>query len=71
MVKWIPSKKQKSSLISRTIEFFIDELAELHEEFDCPDEFISDFLEVVKNLWSPDSFISKASQHKRDYPSSY
>ena len=71
MAKWIPSQKQKSGLISRTFEFFIDELAELQDELDCPDEFIRDFLEVVKNHWSPDSCHSKARQHKRDNPSSY
>ena len=71
MAKWIPSQKQKSGLISRTFEFFIDELAELQDELDCTDEFICDFLEVVKNRWSPDSCHSKARQHKRDNPSSY
>ena len=71
MDKWIPSQKQKSGLISRTFEFFIDELAELQDELDCPDEFIRDFLEVVKNHWSPDSCHSKARQHKRDNPMSY
>ena len=71
MAKWIPSQKQKSGLISRTFEFFIDELKELQDELDCPDEFICDFLEVVKNRSSPDSCHSKARQHKRDNPSSY
>ena len=71
MDKWIPSQKQKSGSISRTFEFFIDELAELQDELDCPDEFIYDFLEVVKNRWSPDSCHSKARQHKRNNPSSY
>ncbi len=71
MDKWIPSQKQKSGLISRTFEFFIDELAELQDELDCPDEFICDFLEVVKNRWSTDSCHSKVRQHKRDNPSSY
>ena len=71
MAKWIPTQKQKSGLISRTFEFFIDELAELQDELGCPDEFIFDFLEVVKNRWSPDSCHSKARQHKRDNPSSY
>ena len=71
MDKWIPSQKQQSGLISRTFEFFNDELAELQEELDCPDEFICDFLEVVKNRWSPDSCHSKARQHKRDNPSIY
>ena len=71
MDKWIPSHKQQSGLISRTFEFFIDELTELQEELNCPDEFICDFLEVVGNRWSPDSCHSKARQHKRDNQSSY
>ena len=71
MGKWTPSQKQKSGLISRTFDFFIDELAELQAELDCPDEFICDLLEIVKNRWSPDSCHSKARQHKRDNPSSY
>ena len=71
MDKWSPTQKQKSGLISRTFEFFINELSELQEELDCPDEFIGDFLEVVKNRWSPDSCHSKARQHKRDNPSFY
>ena len=71
MGKSTPSQKQKSGPISRTFDFFIDELAELQEELDCPDEFICDFLEIVKNRWSPDSCHSKARQHKRDNPSSY
>ena len=56
---------------SRTFEFFNDELTELQEELDCPDEFICDFLEVIKNRWSPDSCHAKARQHKRDNPSFY
>ena len=71
MDKWIPSQQQKSSLINRSFEFFIDELVEVQDELDCPDAFICDFLEVVKNRWSPDSCHSKARQHKRDNPSSY
>ena len=71
MEKWIPSQKQKSGLISGTFEVLIYELAKLQDELDCPDEFICDFLEVVKNRWSPDSCHSKARQHKRDNPSSY
>ena len=38
MSKWIPSQKQKSGLISRTFEIFIDELAELQDE-DYHDKF--------------------------------
>ena len=71
MDKWIPSHNQKLGVISRTFENFINELAELQEQLNCPDEFIFDFLDVVKNRWSPDSCHSRVRQHKRDNPSSY
>ena len=64
MDKCIPSQKQKSGSISRSFEVFIDELAKFQGELDCLDEFICDFLEVVKNRWLPDSCHSKARQHK-------
>ena len=63
--------KAKVSLISRTFESFVDGLAELQDELDCTGEIICDFLEVVKNRWSPESCQSKARQHKRYNPSSY
>ena len=71
MTKWKPSQEQKSGVISRTFDFFIDELTELQEELDCPDEFIQEFLEVIKNRWLSDSCHSKARQNKRDNPRSY
>jgi len=43
----------------------------LQEELDCPDEFIYDFLEVIRNRWSSDSCHSKARQHKIDNPNLY
>ena len=71
MKKWIPSHQEQLGPISRTFDFFVDELTELQEELDCPDEFIYDFLEVIRNRWSYDSCHSKARQHKRQNPSSY
>ena len=71
MVKWFPSKIQQSGSISRTFDVFNQKLNELQEELDCTDEFICDFLEVIKNRWSPNSCHAKARQHKRDNPSSY
>ena len=71
MVKWFPSQLQQSGIISRTFESLNDELTELQAELDCSDEFICDFIELVKNRWSPDSCYSKARHHKRDNPSSY
>ena len=71
MKKWNPSQEQQSGSISRTFDFFVDELTELQEELDCPDEFIYDFLEVIRIHWLSDSCHAKARQHKRDNPSSY
>ena len=71
MDKGIPSQDQQSGSISRTFDFFIDELTELQEELDCPDEFIYSFLEVLRNRWSSSSCHSKVRQHKRDNPISY
>ena len=71
MEKWIPSKKQQSGSISRSFEFINGELTVLQEELHCPDEFIFDFIEMIKNRWSPDSCHSKARSHKRNNPSAY
>ena len=71
MNKWIPSQKQQSTSISKAFEFFNYELAELQAELDCPDEFICEFLEVVKNHWSPESCHSRTRKHKRDNPNLY
>ena len=71
MKKWSPSHYQQSGLIMTTFDSFIDELTELQEELDCPDEFIFDFLEEIRNRWSRDSCHSKVRQHKRDNPNSY
>tara|TARA_Y100001968_G_scaffold330669_1_gene383169 strand:- start:1323 stop:1538 length:216 start_codon:yes stop_codon:yes gene_type:complete len=71
MNKWIPSQKQQEGLITKSFDFLNDELTQLQIELDCPDEFICDFLEVVKKHWSPKSCYSRARQHKRDNPDSY
>ena len=71
MVKWNPSETQQSGSINTTFEFLNKVLTELQEELDCPDEFICDFLEVIKNRWLPDSCHAKSRQHKRDNPSFY
>ena len=71
MTKWKPSQEQQSRSIVRIFDFFIDELTELQEELDCPDEFIYDFLEIIRNRWSSDSCHSQARQHKKDNPNSY
>ncbi|WP_320664631.1 hypothetical protein [Prochlorococcus sp. MIT 1223] len=69
--KWKPTQDQQAGVISGVNEFITDELNELQEALDCPDEFIYDFLEEIRNRWSPDSCHSKARQHKRDNPDAY
>ena len=69
--KWTPTKEQNEGVVTRTVDFFLDELKELQEELDCPDEFIYDFLEVIRNRWSQDSCHAKARQNKRDNPDAY
>ena len=71
MNKWNPSHEQQLGSITRIFDFFVDELKELQEELDCPDEFIYDFLEAIRNRWSSDSCHSKARQHKIDNPNLY
>ena len=69
MIKeWKPTEDQNTGPISRVSEFFIDELKELQEELDCPDEFIYDFLGALRNSWSSDSCHTKARKHKKENP---
>ena len=68
--KWKPTEDQQAGVISRVNEFFTDELNELQEELNCPDEFIYDLLEEIQSQWSSESCYSKARQNKRDNPES-
>ena len=69
--KWKPTEEQNTGPISRVSEFFIDELNELQEELDCPDEFIYDFMEAISKFWSPESCHTKARQNKRKNPDAF
>ena len=53
--KWHPTEEQNTGPISRVSEFFIDELKELQEELNCPDDFIYDFMESIRNLWKTEN----------------
>ena len=68
MNKWNPTQEQQLGSISRTFDFFVNELTEFQDELECPDEFIFDFLDVIRNRWSSDSCHSKARKFKRDNP---
>ena len=69
--QWKPTEEQNTGPISRVSEFFIDELNELQEELQSPDEFIYDFMEAIRNRWSPDSCHNQARNLKRETPDSY
>ncbi len=66
--QWKPTEEQNTGPIARVSEFFIDELNELQEELDCPDEFIYDLMEEIRNRWSPDSCHAQARKHKKENP---
>ena len=69
--QWKPTKEQQAGVISRVNEFFTDELNDLQEELHCPDEFIYNFLEEIRNRWSPESCHTKARQNKQQNPDVY
>ena len=64
--KWRSTEEQNTGPISRVAEFFIDELNELQEELGCPDEFIYDFMEAIRNRWSPYSCHSQSRKLKKE-----
>ncbi len=66
--EWAPNEEQNSGPISRVAEFFIDELNELQEELNCPDEFIYNFLETLQSRWSPHSCHSQIRKLKKENP---
>ena len=69
--QWKPTEEQNTGSISCVTEFFIDELNELQEELDRPDKFIYDFIEAIKNRWSPDSCHAQMRELKRVSPEEY
>ena len=66
--KWTPTKEQNEGVVTRTVDFFLDELNELQEELGCPDEFIFDLLGAIRDRWSPESCYSKMRVLKKANP---
>ena len=66
--QWKPTEEQNIGPVSRVSQVFIDELNELQEEIGCPDEFIYDFMEAIRNRWSPYSCHAQARRLKRENP---
>ncbi len=69
--QWKPTQDQQSGPIARVFDFFTDELNELQDELNCPDEFIYDFLEEIRHRWSPESCHSRMRQMKKDHPDAF
>ena len=53
--KWSPSQEENLGVITRVYECIKEELLELKKETGCPDSFIYDFIENIKNEWDPKS----------------
>ena len=58
--KWQPTNYQKDRLISSTKKYISQKLNDLHEELQCPNEFIFDFIKDIQQDWDPDSFKLKS-----------
>ena len=66
--KWTPSKEQSQGVLTRSVEFLLDELNELQEELDCPDEYIFNLLGAIRDGWSPESCYTKMRELKKANP---
>ena len=64
-------KEQNEGVVTRTVDFFLDELNELQEELGCPDEFIFDLLGAIRNRWSPESCHSRMRELKKENPDAF
>ena len=45
-------------------------LNDLHEELECPKEFIFDFIKDIQQDWDPNSYKSKAEKLQKNQSSS-
>ncbi len=62
--EWSPSEDQKEGAIYRSYELIHAEIDRLRDEINCPDEFIYDFLETIRDHYSPTSGFAKIRQNK-------
>ena len=69
--EWTPSKEQSEGVVTRAIEFFLDELTEMQEDLDCPDEFIFDLLGAIRDRWSPESCHARMRELKNKNPKAF
>ena len=52
---WAPSEDQKEGPITRSYELVHEEMEHLQNKLNCPDSFIYDFLEAIRDHYSPTS----------------
>ena len=62
--EWIPSEEQKEVLISHFYKSIANEIEHLQNELKCPDEFIYDFLEAIRDHYSPESGFTRIRKSK-------
>ena len=63
--KWAPSQEENLGVITSVYESIKRELSKLQKETKCPDSFIYEFIENIKNEWHPESCISIVRKKKR------
>ena len=51
--KWAPSQEENLGVITSVYEFMKEELSKLQKETGCPDSFIYEFVENIRNDWNP------------------
>ncbi len=66
MNDWSPSEKQKEGPITRSYELVHKEIELLQETLNCPDAFIYDFLEAIRDHYSSTSCFAQIRQNKRE-----
>ena len=59
---WQPTNYQKDRLISETKKYIESKLKDLHNELECPSDFIFDFIKDIQKDWDPDSCKLKAQK---------
>ena len=67
---WQATNYQRDTLISWTKKYITQKLNELHEELECPNEFIFDFMKDIQQDWDPDSYTSKSEKLLKNQPKS-
>ena len=62
---WTASQKQKEGPITHSYELIHEEIDRLQNELNCPDEFIYDFLEAIRDHYSPTSCFAKIRHNNK------